>query len=175
MKPNKKLFFDVLKSVSADCEAEGFVGHPAYISAWEPTNQAYEATLIRSDFSKFIDQLNVSFYPSWKSFRFHVTRSQNLFGINDIEDIPTDAGEWSDCWLYEPFDEYELMSGTAWNIFSIKNFFGVSKREPLNVEAEAYKVCTAFRRNSKFLFDALRGNYHGRFVSIEHYEIERPK
>ena len=175
MKPNKNLFFDVLKRVASDCESEGFVEHPAYVSAWEPANQAYEATLIRSDVSDFIDQLNVSFYPSWHSFRFHINRSVNPFGIKTIDDVPTDAGEWTDCWLYHPFEEYLLNSGTAWNVFSIKNDFKVSKRKPMNVEAETLKVCAAFERNSVFLFNALRGNYRGRLVDVQHYKIERPK
>ncbi|MEH6741509.1 MAG: hypothetical protein V7695_23585 [Sulfitobacter sp.] len=55
MKPNKKLFFAVLERVASYCHSEGFVAHPAYVSAWEPHNQAYQATLIRSDVSDFID------------------------------------------------------------------------------------------------------------------------
>ncbi|UWP94360.1 hypothetical protein K3X48_08875 [Aliiroseovarius crassostreae] len=175
MKPNKKLFFDVLKQVEIRCHREGFVEHPAYVSAWEPGNQAYEATLIRFGGSDIIDQFNMSFYPSWNSFRFDVKRSFNLFCVKGIEDIPQDAGEWTDRWLYQPFDEYLLMSGRAWNIFSIRNDFRVSKRKPLNVVSETHKVCREFERNSTFLFDALAGDYRGRLVDITHYEIERPK
>lgn len=175
MKPNKKLFFDVLKQVATRCHPEGFVEHPAYVSGWEPGNQAYEATLIRLASSDFVDQFNLSFYPSWSSFRFDVKRSANSFGIKAIEDIPDDAGEWTNCWLYQPFDEYLLMSGRAWNIFSIRNHFRVSKRKPLNVETQTLKICREFERNSKFLFGALAGDYCGRLVDIRHYEIERPE
>lgn len=175
MKPNKKLFVDVLNRVATRCQVEGFVEHPAYVSAWEPANQAYQATFIRLDASDFIDQFNVSFYPSWHSFRFDIKRSPNSFGINTLEDVPTNAGRWTDCWLYQPFDEYLLNSGRAWNIFSIRNDFRISKRKPLNVEVEARKICQEFERNSKFLFDALDGRYHGRLVDVQHYEIERPK
>lgn len=175
LKPNKKLFFSVLKQVATLCRPEGFVEHPTYVSAWEPGNQAYQATLIRLGASDFIDQFNVSFYPSWRSFRFDVKRSANSFGVRTLEDIPRDAGQWTDCWLYQPFDEYLLKSGRAWNVFSIKSNFEVSKRKPVDVELEAHKVCRNFKRNSKFLFDALAGDYHGRLVDVRHYEIERPR
>lgn len=175
MKPNKKLFFDVLNQVAARCRAEGFVEHPAYVSAWESANQAYQATLIRLVAPVFIDQFSVSFYPSWRSFRFEVKRSANSFGIKTLEDVPQDAGQWTDCWLYEPFDEYLLKSGRAWNVFSIKNDFEVSKRRPLDVERETRRVCQEFERNSKFLFDALDGDYLGRLVDVRHQEIERPQ
>ncbi len=175
MKPNKKLFFDVLKQAATRCRAEGFVEHPAYVSAWEPGSQAYEATLIRLVASDFIDQFNVSFYPSWHSFRFDIIRSANSFGIKTLEDVPQVAEQWTDCWLYEPIDEYLLNSGRAWNVFSIKNDFKVSKRKPLDVELETRKVCQEFERNSKFLFDALDGDYLGRLVDVCHYEIERPQ
>ena len=102
LKPNKKLFFSVLKQVATLCRPEGFVEHPTYVSAWEPGNQAYQATLIRLGASDFIDQFNVSFYPSWRSFRFDVKRSANSFGVRTLEDIPRDAGQWTDCWLYQP-------------------------------------------------------------------------
>lgn len=174
MNNNKKLFFDVLKQVATRCRSEGFVEHPSYVSAWEPGNQAYEATLIRLSASDFIDQFNVSFFPSWHSFRFDVTRSANSLGIKALEDVPQDAGQWTDRWLYQPFDEYLLMSGRAWNVFSVRNHFKVSKRKPLDVELEAFKVCQEFDRNSKFLFSALAGDYSGRLVDVRHYEIERP-
>ncbi len=98
-----------------------------------------------------------------------------MFGIKTIEDVPHNAGEWTDCWLYQPFDEYLLMSGRAWNTFSIKNHFRVSKRKPLNVEKQSLKVFREFERNSSFLFDALAGRYRGRLVIVRHYEIERPE
>ncbi|MFC4669680.1 hypothetical protein ACFO5X_14040 [Seohaeicola nanhaiensis] len=175
MKPNKTLFFDVLKHVASVCRSEGFVEHPSYVSAWEPANQAYQATLIRLSASDHIDQFNVSFLPSGHSFRFDVNRSANSFGIKSLEDIPQEAGKWTDCWLYRPRDQYMLMNGRAWNVFSIKLDFKVSKRKPLDVETETLKVCRDFDRNSKFLFSALSGDYHGRLVAVRHYEIARPE
>jgi len=77
--------------------------------------------------------------------------------------------------LYHPFDEYLLNSGSAWNVFSIKSDFKMSKRKSMKVEAETLKMCTVFERNSVFLFNALRGSYRGRLVDIKHYKIERPK
>lgn len=172
MKPNKKLFFDVLKRVARHCEPEGFVDHPTYVSAWEPANQAYEATLIRSDVSDFIDQLNVSFYPSRPTFRFEVNRSVNSLGINSIDDLPTDAAEWTDCWLYQPFERYILCNYSPWNPLYMDRGFKVNKLKPPKLET--IKICTAFERNSTFLFEALKGNYRGRSVRVEHHEIERP-
>ncbi|WP_282047943.1 hypothetical protein [Sulfitobacter mediterraneus] len=172
MKPNKKLFFDVLKRVAKHCESEGFVDHPAYGSAWEPANQLYQATLIRSDVSDFIDQLNVSFCPSSLAFEFEVNRSLNSFGINSIYGIPTDAGEWTDCWLYQPFERYILCNYGPWNPLYMDRGFKVNKRKP--PKPETNKICTAFERNSTFLFEALKGNYKGRSVRVEHHEIERP-
>lgn len=174
MKPHKKLFFDVLKRVARHCESEGFVDHPVYGSAWEPANQAYQATLIRSDVSNFIDQLNVSFYPSSSAFEFEVNRSVNSLGINSVDELPNDAGDWTDCWLFRPYDQYSLGNYSAWNIFHIDRGFRVSKREPIDVEAETLKVCSSFERNSVFLFDALKGNYNGRSVRVTHHKIERP-
>lgn len=174
MKPTKKLFFNVVERVEQHCLSKGFVGHPAYDAAWEPANQAYEASLIRSDVSDVIDQLNISFYPSLSAFRFNVQRSDKTFEIKSIDNIPNDAGAWTEHWLYHPFDEYSLLNGTAWNIFSHSLDFKVRKQEPLNVEAEALKVFTAFKRNSVFLFDALEGNYRGRLVEVRHYAIQRP-
>lgn len=175
MRPNKRLFFDVLKRVARHCESEGFVEHPAYVSAWEPSNQMYEATLIRSDVSEYIDQLNVSFDPSGPAFSFDVIRSVNSFWINSLSDLPSVAGDWTDCWLYQPYDQYVLGNYSAWNIFYIDRGFKLSKRKPLNVEMETLKVCISFERNSGFLFDALRGAYRGRSVHVEHYKIERSK
>lgn len=174
MKSNKKLFFDVLKQVTTCCNSEGFVEHPAYVTAWDSGNQAYQATLIRLVASTFMDQFNVSFYPSWRSFRFYINRSTNSFGIKTVEDVPNDAHEWTDCWHYQPFDEYLLVSRGLWNIFSTKNHFGVRKGNPIDVEAEAFRIGQAFALNSVFLFDALEGRYSGRRVDVSHYEIERP-
>ena len=175
MKPNKKLFFDVLERVAALSVPEGFVPLPAYVSGWEPENQAYQATLIRSDISEYIDQLNVAFHPAWKAFRFTVNRSRNSYGFNDLSDLPDEAGEWTGLWLYQPYDEYALLSGSSWNIFSTHLDFRVGKGKSFSAEIAAAKVCTEFERNSAFLHEALRGKYSGRLVQVSHYEIQRPK
>ncbi len=173
MKPNKKLFFDVVTETAKLCHLQGFVEHPSYASIWEAENQAYTATLIRLSGSNFIDQLTISFYPSWFSFRFDVKRSTNSFSIKTLDDVPNDAAQWTECWLYEPFDEYLLKSGRAWNVFSIKNDFSVKKRMKLDVKIAARTICKEFTRNSTFLFDALDGNYQGRMVAVRRHTIER--
>ena len=175
MKPNKKLFFSVVEQVSAACRPEGFVEHPTYVSGWEPANQAYEASLIRLLNAEFIDQLEICFYPSLRSFSFDVTRIANSFGFTSVDDIPQDAGLWTESWLYQPFDRYSLLSGQKWNPFSQLLQFRIGKRQPIDVDAEAAKISQRFERNSKYLYGALSGTYKGQMVHVAHYEIERPQ
>lgn len=174
MSSNKTLFLEVLGSVSTFFESEGFVSHPVYASGWEPANQAYEASLIRLGPPGYIDQLNVNFSPSSRAFRIFVNRSKNSLGIDDLDDIVFDAHTWTESWLYSPFDEYLLMSGSAWNTFSIRNNFRLDRRRAANLHTEAQRLAGAIIRNSRYLIDALRGNYRGRLVAISHYDIKRP-
>lgn len=174
VRPNKKLFLEVVRRVGLFCEPYGFVAHPCYPSAWEPANQAYQASLFHSDVSEFIVQLEIGFYPSQASFGISATKSKSDFGFSSVADVPAVAGDWTELWLYQPFDEFSLSGSSPWNPFS-KNHFKVSKRKPLNVDKEASKVCAAFERNAHFLFQAIKGEYGGRMVTRTHYEIQRPE
>lgn len=174
MRPNKKLFFEVVRRVALYCEPHGFVAHPSYAPGWEAANQAYQAELMQTDMSEFIVQLQVTFYPSWSEYRIGANRSKNTFGYRSVKDIPTDAGTWTDTWLYQPFDEFSLSAALPWwNPFA-RSPFQVSRRKPLNIEKEADKLSAAFERNAHFLFDAIKGEYDGRMVDVRHYEIQRP-
>lgn len=172
MKPNKKLFHDVSEAVAALCAPEGFVEHPLYPTGWEATNQAYQHSLIPSDLSTHIDQLEMSFMPVDRAFRFVVTRSDNVFGFKDLADLPTDPRHWTDMWLHQPFTEYQLVGGPRWALLAMGRPFQLRPRDLQDTDSAAAKIIAAFRGNARYLFDALRGHPQGRRVAVSAYDVK---
>ena len=173
MPPSKQVFQGVCQGISELFEPEGFTSHPAYQPSWVPGNQRHEFYLIRRDLSRDVDQLQLSLSPAERTFRVQIMRSVNSFGITDLFGIPL-GGAWTERWLYAPYTEYLLLSGSKWCPFSQRAGFGYRRRDLDEPRALAERITSAIGRNSPYLLNALRGEYRGRFVMVKKYAISPP-
>ncbi|MDX8346726.1 hypothetical protein SLH49_01895 [Cognatiyoonia sp. IB215446] len=173
MKANKHLFLSVSDAVADLWKPEGFVEHPVYPTGWEAANQAYQKSLICTDLAPHIDQLEMSFFPKDRAFRFAITRSENVFGINDLVDLPAVVGDWTDMWLHQPFTEYQLCGGTRWDLLLGRQPFRLRRHDLQDVDKAGEKIVRAFAKDASYLFGALRGDYQGRRVLVRAYDMRR--
>lgn len=173
MKPNKRLFLEVFTRISEDCAHRGFVPHPVYLPVWEPGNQCYEGGLIGESVTPDILQMEVSYYPSFRTFYFKITRVKNERGLTDISDIKGPIGEWTDQWLHHPFEIYSLYSKGRFWPYPTQGFI-LTKRDLQDIGSAITKIWNAYQRTSEHLFDAVRERYKGRYVSVTSYDFSIP-
>ncbi|GKX34830.1 MAG: hypothetical protein MnENMB40S_24480 [Rhizobiaceae bacterium MnEN-MB40S] len=130
--------------------------------------------MIRDDVSRYVDELDILYYPKFKAFYFKVTRTKNVFGISSVASLTDDSGKWNDMIMRQPRQTFHLMAGNSWNPFTLRTGFLYKKRELQDVDATAERITLAFQKNSRCLFDALEGRYNGRLVTVTDMKPIRP-
>lgn len=171
--PNKGLFLKVVSRFAEQSSNEGFEPHPAYPDAvWEPSNQDYEYERIRID-ADHIDQLGLSFAPQLRTFFLRVDRRENTLNIRRVSEVPTDPHVWLDRTLNQPYRQFQLHPQQGW-FPSNRTGLTLREREIQDIEVGAQRAIDVLIRDSRYLFDALRDAYAGRFIKIVDYNIKRP-
>lgn len=172
MSLNKKLVHKVHANIQEFCKPLGFVPHPSYAGGWDRYTQVYHLDLVHEDVSGQINEFSANMCPRERSFNFVVKQLQNKTGLRSISDITSDPHEWHDIRNAHPFTEFTLFpKSTSWVPFSSARTNNFKKSELADITNLSQRICSHFEHDSMYLFDAMRGTYTGRRVSVRKYDF----
>lgn len=169
---NKAVFNAVCDQLGAVFKVEGYVPHPSYRPGWERTNQEYSSDWLNHLVGSRFDMIAVKLLPKDSCFRVVRTLFSNTSGISTLEEVPAEAGAFTDMMFKECFREYTLLDSCEWWKFSAQGFC-VRYRQDETPQQAAQRVVARVLKNLPSLLEADKPSENCRcFLVVEYGPFE---